>query len=297
LIEPDLALFGDNIEDVGTESAFTCNSQTSVENHAFRTVICTSCGTAIRVPVYCGDRFCPICSVGRLSRVRNRIKFLLQHYSHLAGYGIKHLTLTVRNQSKLQRMIKHIIASFRRLRQRAYWKNHVDGGVYVVEITGRPGNWHAHIHAIINASFMPYDTLKAAWLKVSGSPGLFIQMVPPNAAANYLTKYLTKQDGMPVQVSLEINQSIKGMRWFSPFGSWYKINCTYVKPIHRCKVCGNDKFVCSDTFEFLADKGIIPKNEKFYKLRQALDWCTETLSNGATSCRFSLNNVFFKHSQ
>ncbi len=64
-----------------------------MEAHEFREVTCTHCGHTITVPVYCGNRFCPICSVPRLSRVRRRLNWIVDHVDPPRGYGIKFLTL------------------------------------------------------------------------------------------------------------------------------------------------------------------------------------------------------------
>lgn len=228
------------------EEAFTCDTRTSVEHHEFRTILCMHCHHEISVPVYCGNRFCPICSRSRLRKIRDRLDHIIKHIKPIAGYSLKHLTLTIRNQSELSSMIKHLVHSFRKLRQRAWWKNNVDGGAYVVEITGRPGNWHAHIHSLVFSRYLSYDTLKANWQAVSGGIGCYIQRIPAGAAIGYLTKYLTKDPDMPEVVSAEINKSIKGMRWFSPYGSWYALSNTYVHVKRGCPECGASSWILLD---------------------------------------------------
>ena len=205
--------------------------------HLYITVMCTCCGKQIEVPVYCGDRFCTICGRPRLARVRRRLNWMVSRIRPRKDYGIKHLTLTIANEPDLPEMLRHIVASFRRLRQRAFWKRHVLGGAYVIEITGRPGNWHAHLHIVIHAYYMRYAKLLALWKKCSGSQGVYIKQIPQKDVVRYLTKYLTKPD-VPEQVARETAEALKGYRLFHPFGDWFKIMQEYVDEKPGCPQCG-----------------------------------------------------------
>lgn len=204
--------------------------------HEFISVCCTHCGHKIDVPVYCGNRFCPICSPARLSRVRKRMTFLIKNVTPKKGYGIKFLTLTIPNQKDLPTMARFILKAFRRLRQRSYWKNCVLGGLFVLEITGTPGNWHVHIHAAIHSTYMDYGKLLRIWKSVSKGSGVWITRIPESAVVGYLTKYLTKP-GTADSLTQETSDALKGFRLFQPFGSFYAINLTYKKPESVCQNC------------------------------------------------------------
>ncbi|MCW7072266.1 MAG: protein rep, partial [Methanophagales archaeon] len=136
--------------------------------------------------------------------------------------------------------------SFRRLRQRAIWKNAVDGGCYVLEITGVPGNWHGHIHAVIYSRWMNWDKLLKVWIKVSGGRGVWIQNIPPSVAKNYITKYITKPAGISDEAAAELEFEIKGYRLFNPFGSWYNRNLEYRAEPYHCPRCGRTHWICID---------------------------------------------------
>lgn len=212
-----------------------------MDGHYYISVACTRCGNTIAVPVYCGDRFCPVCGAPRRARIRNRISFLVKQVDLKQGMRIKHLTLTIRNQKCLFDMLKDLTRSFRKLRSRAIWKNHVVGGAFVIEVTGSPGNWHAHIHAVIESYYLDFHKLLNTWIKCSPGQGVYIQNLPLNAVVTYLTKYLTKPD-MPDQVSEQVSLAISGYRLFQPFGTWYSISLTYHKPRCLCKECGSKSF-------------------------------------------------------
>lgn len=206
------------------------------DSHEFIRLVCTHCGHTIDVPVYCGNRFCNVCGFRRRSRVRHRLDWCVSHTPHITGYSFKHLTLTLVSESDIRSMIKKLVSAFRRLRQRAFWKSKVSGGSYVIEITGRPGAWHAHLHVIIYSSFLPYHKLLQLWITCSGSRGVYIQRVPPAQVVSYLTKYLTKPD-IPDVVVREIADSLSGYRLFHPFGSWYKISSSCPKAKSDCPIC------------------------------------------------------------
>lgn len=205
--------------------------------HLFRRMVCTSCGHTIDVPISCGFRFCPVCSVGRQMKVRDRLKWLIDNCEKPKGHFFAHLTATISNEQDLANMVKHIMLSFRKLRNRAYWKSKVHGGAFVVEVTGHPGNWHAHIHAIICTRWMDWDHLMRDWTKCSGSRGIMICKIPVGAAVNYLTKYLTKNE-TPEVVLHEISNALRGSRLFAPIGSWFNINKTYKRSPSPCPECG-----------------------------------------------------------
>jgi len=211
-------------------------------DHDWMTLLCSYCGHKIKVPVYCGNRFCPICCVPRNKRVRLRLKWILSHIQKRRTAGIKHLTLTIRSESDLPAMIKHIMKAFRRLRQTKYWKHSVFGGAYIVEITGRPGNWHAHIHAAIHSYWMDWHKILRMWKQVSDGQGVYIQAIPVKATINHLLKYLSK-GAEPTQVELLKAQALKHVRLFQPFGEWHAVNSTYVKPTYKCTECGQASFL------------------------------------------------------
>lgn len=213
--------------------------------HQYITIRCMCCAHTMDVPVYCGNRFCPVCSRRRLSRVRRRLEWIIKNVRLYRAYGFKHLTLTIPNQTDLPTMVKQLIKSFRRMRQRAYWKNHVKGGAFVIEITGRPGNWHAHIHAIIEARYMDWSRIHKLWSLCSGGEGTHISRIPAGKVIGYLTKYLSKPD-VPDQVSIEISDSLKGTRLFSPFGAWYALNSSYIDSKPSCPECKQSDLMLND---------------------------------------------------
>ena len=223
---------------------FTCSHQTSVGNplqHEFLRVECVNCGSFHDVPVYCGDRFCSVCGSVRRTRVRNRLDFLISNVQCPPTYNFKHLTLTIKNQQNLSLMALNIVNSFRKLRQTSSWKSRVRGGAFVIEITGEPSNWHVHLHIVIESKYYKWDKLLALWMKFSSGRGVWINNLPKSRIIGYLTKYISKSS-VPIKHRDIINKALKCTRLFQPFGTWFSINRTYVKPKPICKRCSGTSF-------------------------------------------------------
>lgn len=210
--------------------------------HQFRRIVCSGCGESLDVPVYCGDRFCPVCSVTRSIRVKRRLTWLVDQQSKLPNQSFFFWTFSLKNCTDLTKGIKQLQLAFRRLRNRAYWKNHVTGGGFVIEIKGHPGNWHPHIHAILYSNWMKWDTVFTLWRKCSGGRGCYVKLIPKSAAVAYVTKYLSKPD-VPDQVAIEISAALKGIRLFAPIGAWHAGNKSYPKKATPCKRCGSSHWM------------------------------------------------------
>jgi hypothetical protein len=221
--------------------------------HSFTTIICEHCGHQIKVPVYCGNRFCPICSRPRLARVRRRLQFLIKNTEKLNGYSFKHLTLTIRSETDLPNMLRNLSRSFRRLRQRSFWKFHVSGGAFVFEVTKKEGYWHAHIHCIMYARFIDWSTLLRLWQSVSKGRGVYIQRIPEYQIVRYLTKYISKPAGSGAS-SEDVEFSLAGFRLFNPFGSWYNLSIKFVDEKPGCPMCGSRSLLPLDIFYRMNDK-------------------------------------------
>ena len=209
------------------------------EEHRYITIQCACCGHISSVPEYCGYRLCPVCTRPRNTRVRKRLSWLITNRPQVPGTMVKFVTFTVANQSDCAGMVKHLLSSFRRLRQRAWWKKRVVGGAFVIELTGSQGNWHAHIHAVVQARFLAFKELLALWKKCSGGQGVWIQNVKHmNKIASYLTKYLTKTADDKTDF-ITASLSLRGVRLFSPIGLWYNKNQEYIPECSVCPDCGS----------------------------------------------------------
>ena len=205
--------------------------------HVWRTLYCAKCGQSISVHVCCGKRFCPSCARRRAARVRNRLGHLLDQNKKIPKARLKMLTLSKANCSSLDAGIRDLVSSFRRLRQRALWKYYVFGGAFVIEIKGRPGNWHPHIHAIIYSYYIPWARLRSAWKQCSGGTAVWINAVTHDRAKYYITKYITKAE-LPAALLSDVGESLARFRLFTRFGSWHNIVLPKTHNDTPCQRCG-----------------------------------------------------------
>lgn len=211
-------------------------------DHDFRRFFCVGCGHIVDVPVHCGNRFCEICMKSRQWKARQKIRVLVDSLQLEKGFRLKMLTLSVPNTDDLAAGVDHLIASFRRLRQRSYWKNRIKGGLAVVEISGRSGNWHPHLHILIESKFLKYAKIHKDWCDVSGGIGVYISDVNSKKVVNYITKYMTKTETSGDD-TINASRALKGKRLFQPFGTWHK-KCNDIPKIeYACPKCGLNNLV------------------------------------------------------
>lgn len=229
--------------------------------HQWRTLVCCHCGHEIHVLVDCKNRFCPDCSPRRAARIANRLTTLISKIQKKPGFGLKMITLSTANCTDVQAGITHLVASFRKMRNRRLWKMYVNGGAFVIEVTGRPGNWHPHIHAIVYARYIPWRTLWKSWKRCSGGNAVFISTCNPANATRYITKYLTKSQ-IPPHLLLQLSMELRKFRLFQRFGQWHNIVLTPRIWHYRCDSCGHS--------DWLADRDF--KKEDGVRIRAVTDW-------------------------
>lgn len=211
--------------------------------HEFRHYFCAGCGHEIDAPVSCGNRFCPVCSHGPRIRARNRMLKIVQAARENSPEPLRFVTLTIKNCPDPKQGFSVLIDGFRRLRSRPFWKNRVRGGLYVIEATGRAGEWHVHLHALIQGVFIPQGQLSAVWKAVTGSQVVWISSVSDSTrAVQYITQYLTKTDVAGSDRD-ELAMSLAGCRMFSPFGCWHSIRIPKIEHAHICPCCGHSEWI------------------------------------------------------
>lgn len=215
-----------------------------MDEHQYIRIYCTSCGHSFDVPRPCRNRFCPICSRTRIRLVRQKLTLIVDSLKSIPRYRVRHLVLTLPSAPELNAGARHLIKSFRRLRQRTWFKSKVTGGAFVIEVTGFPGRWHIHLHAILHCRFLDVYKLSEIWEECSGGRIVFVKNLPPSAIIKYLTKYLAK-NGAPEQYHKEVSSAFKGLRLFNTFGNWHSKAKSLVKEAYSCPQCDATNFISS----------------------------------------------------
>lgn len=237
------------------------------QHHLYHRIYCTACGKHFDVPVSCGNRFCPVCSFQRKKRVIRKINSILAFISPSVGYSVKFITLTIPNQPDLRLMAYDLIRSFRRLRQRSFWRNRVVGGAYFMQVTGRPGAWHAHLHILAESRYFPVDRLSALWSKVSTGKIVHIKQVPLTAAVNYVTAYIAGTE-LSSSDAVSAGFELRGLRLFQPFGTWHDVCRIAPSSGFCCPSCGDGSFYVNRDI-YRAFRGQKPSQIAFYSTRHS----------------------------
>lgn len=172
----------------------------------------------------CKLRWCPRCHTQVARRISDNLTRAL---SGKPNFRWKFVTLTTRaSKLPLEDQVKHLRTSFRRLRQRKFWKTHVRGGYAVLEITynSKTHQWHPHLHVVADAEYMQQRQLSKEWLASSRDSFVVdIRAIKNTAAAvGYVSKYLGKLPELSILADTEKTNewitAIAGSRLINRFG-------------------------------------------------------------------------------
>lgn len=175
------------------------------------------------VTAKCHDRFCSPCTVDRGAIIRRNLE------TKLTDGRYRFLTLTVRHRHEpLRTLLNRIYTAFRKLRQTMHWKDRVDGGVALLELTygvDRNG-WHPHLHCIIAGRYIDIVIIRRSWLAITGdSFQAHVRKIPNKSRTiGYVCRYATK--AVPPNIfrdrSLiaEALDALHNRRLVLSFGTW-----------------------------------------------------------------------------
>lgn len=178
------------------------------------------------VSQHCRHRFCLPCQQdrGRLIAANLREK--------LPQAQLRFVTLTVRAlDMSLAEALDHLYDSFSRLRRTNLWRDHVRGGLAVLQISWRPehGRWHPHFHVLCEGNYLPHEALRLAWHKItSDSYVVDVRAVKSSDnVADYLAKDLTKSMAKGVWQDpgrlREAMFATHGRKLLFAFGTWHRL--------------------------------------------------------------------------
>lgn len=154
------------------------------------------------VSLPCNGWECPSCGPRRRWRCAQEV---------IAGRPDKTMTLTLGTADGLSplehramfarffpRLIRQL-CRYHRIDEIPYW--------YVIE---KHKSGHPHMHVALRMPWTEWEDLKAMWLKISGSPGVTIQMPRSvRGIAKYLSKYLAKD----AQKYGDFKRYVKSRNW------------------------------------------------------------------------------------
>lgn len=230
--------------------------------HQFRLFICGNCGHTHRAPLYCGDRFCDVCGKFRRFKARRRMEFVITNTPIPAKYFWRHITLTIPNVADPATGFDLLKDSFRRLRQRSWWKRVCSHGMYTYEVTGSEGNWHVHIHALVLSQWIQFRFLKRQWTQTvigkaaytrmvktwaedhpfdpDSEPGYHVYLTQPKLSIilGHLVKYINSPGDDSCRDAWKQSEHLKSARLYNTFGHVAKVPADIDHPSRPCEKCG-----------------------------------------------------------
>lgn len=165
----------------------------------------------------CRSRFCPHCARLRASRLSARLGPVIN-----AMRSPKMLTLTLRQSEGefLHDTIERLHRSWRKLLRSPKFREHVAGGIAIMECKrGREG-WNCHYHVVAEAKYYPVRELSALWERCTGdSPIVDVRRISRDDLARYLAKYVAKPlANVPDDDIAELIFCLHGRRMLNKFG-------------------------------------------------------------------------------
>lgn len=187
---------------------------------------CKDCRRVETFYYRCSLKFCPLCNY-RIARARAKMLGVWA----LSIRQPKHLVLTQQNFPILTRSkIRKFQRNFAKLRRTKLFAN-VNGGCVSIEITNEGRGWHLHAHCLLDCRFLDVGKLAIVWGKLAGQE-FGIVKIKDCRGRDYLgeiTKYVVKPAQLvswPAEQICEFVNAIRGVRFFSTFGSLFRMRAS-----------------------------------------------------------------------
>jgi len=177
----------------------------------------------------CRERWCPMCAGEKTAYAKGQTELYIKSL-----HSPRFLTLTLRhNDSNLKSQMEFLQDCFRRIRQRAYWKKNVTGGIWFLQVKRgkNSGCWHPHFHMLLDGNYLEAERLSALWeLVTCGSPNIDIRRINDTAAAaGEVARYCARPAAlahMPMADRVEVIEALHGKRLSGTFGTAKAITLT-----------------------------------------------------------------------
>lgn len=202
---------------------------------------CLTCGHRKEILQRCKKRWCPCCARSIAGQRSRELLFITERMRWKLF-----VTLTMSHESQPSvAEVRKLVKAFGKFRRRKLWTCRTKGGVATVEITGKTGNWHPHIHGVIDCQWLAIKTpcprrgdlpprvkelcrlaqveLSRAWGKQVGqeTASVWVKRAFQHSIAKEVVKYTVKaQDLIQFAGSAgDLIRSLDKTRAFRPFGT------------------------------------------------------------------------------
>lgn len=170
----------------------------------------------------CKLRWCPLCA-------KKKQWFLTQQFLPWAESvdKLKFLTLTLKHSNApLHDQICNLYKFFQAFRKLKYLRDNMHGGVWFFQITKskKTGQWHPHLHCLIDSNFMSQEKLSALWCRTTlGSIIVDIRSVSDmKRVAEYVGRYSARPSvlaDMELVDRVELMTALHGRRLVGTWGT------------------------------------------------------------------------------
>jgi hypothetical protein len=179
---------------------------------------------------YCRSRHCQPCMKSKARLVAGNLR---KRLAERPRGRYRFITATIVHTTRpLPDQIRHLLDSFKRLRNHVAWRSQ-HGGAYFFECkVGQDGRWHPHLHIVSEGAFIRREQLADAWHEVTGDS----RVIDIRSISDYenvcheVTKYVTKGTSRDVwdddERAAEWIIACKGTRACSTFGNWRGLKLT-----------------------------------------------------------------------
>lgn len=181
----------------------------------------------------CHLRWCPLC-------IRTKTFVITQN---TAAWIVRHpkakfITVTLKhNSASLADQVDRLYDCFRKLRRRKWFLRITKGGIWFFQIkkSKSDGNWHPHIHCLVDAEFVPQKRLSAEWLEITGDSMIVdVKAIKdPMKAAKYVARYAAapcRLCDFDRATAVDIVRSLHGRRICGTWGTGSEIKLAPQKP-------------------------------------------------------------------
>jgi hypothetical protein len=190
---------------------------------------CKVCHNVWYVTTHCRLRICPCCAY---SVTVERAKFIASLCKHMKHPKLLTLTMPLWTADP-QDGIAVLRTWFNMLRARKVFRP-VLGGAYQIELKQKQNGWHIHLHAILDAPYLPQQLIFSEWRAITRTtaPQVDIRAATTVRAQRYIVKYLVKGSDVkdPNFSIVAWYQATKGQRLFATFGTWYNKTLEDLEP-------------------------------------------------------------------
>ena len=199
----------------------------------------------------CRLRWCPLCMKSKRYIISNEVAKWVTKVKKP-----KFLTFTLKhNEDSLHERIKDLYRFFRNVRRTEWFKHNVRGGVWFFQVTRskNTGQWHPHIHCLVDSNFLPKEKLSDLWELITGDSRIVdIRAIKDiKKTVDYVARYATapcRLSNFTVDDAIEIVDTLHGRRLCGTWGTGSTMSFKIKKPDdwHEWERVGNWRVIWHD---------------------------------------------------